>query len=138
MSEALTFPYVDVGDSIKGESFIPLLPMTLRRNEEVVHSHALVDSGASVSVLPYTVGIRLGLVWEDQHVEFRLSGNLDNLSSKAVMLSVSVGSFELVAIAFAWTRSDAVRLILGQTNFFKAFEVCFFRSQETFEIKPKR
>jgi len=28
-------------------------------------------------------------------------------------------------------------LILGQTNFFLEFDVCFYRSKQEFEVKPK-
>ncbi|GAP99242.1 hypothetical protein [Leptolyngbya sp. NIES-2104] len=39
-----------------------------------------------------------------------------------------------VRLAFAWTQSAQVPLILGQTNFFREFEICFERSRQTIEI----
>ena len=39
--------------------------------------------------------------------------------------------------AFAWTQAAEVPLLLGQVNFFMEFDVCFFRAQAAFEIKPK-
>ena len=43
-------------------------------------------------------------------------------------------------VHFAHVRSprpDAVPLLLGQTNFFDEFDVCFFRSRAEFEVRPK-
>jgi hypothetical protein len=54
-----------------------------------------------------------------------------------VVLSAVVGSFPPVRLAFAWAQTDAVLVILGQVNFFLEFDVCFFRSQGVFEVRPK-
>jgi hypothetical protein len=40
-------------------------------------------------------------------------------------------------LAFAWSQSDSVPVILGQMNFFLEFDVCFYRSQLEFEIRPR-
>ncbi|BDA74137.1 hypothetical protein CAL7716_083030 [Calothrix sp. PCC 7716] len=49
-----------------------------------------------------------------------------------------IGEFASIRLAFAWIRSINVPLILGQTNFFLEFDVCFYRSKLEFEIKPKQ
>ena len=36
----------------------------------------LVDSGATVNVLPYEVGLQLDLVWDDRRANIRLAGTL--------------------------------------------------------------
>lgn len=38
-------------------------------------------------------------------------------------------------LAFAWSKSDSMPVILGQMNFFMEFDICFYRSQLEFEIK---
>ena len=40
-------------------------------------------------------------------------------------------------IAFAWTRMNNIPVILGRTNFFTEFDVCFYGSQSAFEVCPK-
>ena len=45
--------------------------------------------------------------------------------------------FPPVRLAFAWTLEENVPLILWQVNFFLEFDVCFSRSQGTFEIRTK-
>ncbi|MEQ9621586.1 MAG: hypothetical protein RLO37_06490 [Coleofasciculus chthonoplastes F1-TOW-03] len=40
-------------------------------------------------------------------------------------------------LLFAWVQRPNTPLILGQTNFFLEFDVCFYRSKLEFEVKPK-
>jgi hypothetical protein len=39
-------------------------------------------------------------------------------------------------LVFAWTRADNIPVILGQINFFLTFDVCFFRGESIFEVRP--
>ncbi|TRU46415.1 MAG: hypothetical protein EWV49_17045 [Microcystis aeruginosa Ma_QC_Ch_20071001_S25] len=48
--------------------------------------------------------------------------------------STEIGNLEPVRLAFAWAQVSQVPLILGQTNFFREFDVCFQRSRCTIEI----
>ena len=45
--------------------------------------------------------------------------------------------FAPVRQAFAWTRTSDVPLLLGQVNFFQNFDVCFYRSELVFDIRPR-
>ena len=45
---------------------LPRLPLTLFSNNKSVEITGLVDSGATINVLPYSVGLALGAVWENQ------------------------------------------------------------------------
>jgi hypothetical protein len=40
-------------------------------------------------------------------------------------------------LAFAWTQADDIPLILGQVNFFMEFDVCFYRAQRAFDVRPR-
>lgn len=97
----------------------------------------LLDTGSAVNVLPYTVGLQLGLVWEQQTTVVYLTGNLARLPARAVILSGQVEPFPPVQLAFAWSQSEEAPVILGQVNFFAEFDVCFYGSQSAFEVKPK-
>ena len=136
--QSVRFPYTDSEHSRPGLTSMPFLPLTLTYREHEISATGLLDSGAAVNVLPYSVGESLGFVWEEQQTALVLSGNLAHFPSRGVLVSVAVAHFAPARLAFAWTQSDAVPLLLGQTNFFQEFEVCFFRSLLTFEIKPNR
>ncbi|MEQ8755401.1 MAG: hypothetical protein RID09_18040 [Coleofasciculus sp. G1-WW12-02] len=48
-----------------------------------------------------------------------------------------IGDFPQAKLLFAWVQRPNTPLILGQTNFFIEFDVCFYRSKLEFEVKPK-
>lgn len=99
---------------------------------------ALVDTGASVNVLPYEVGVQLGAIWENQTVSIPLSGNLAQNESRGLVISGVVDPFSPVLLAFAWTQSNDVPVILGHMNFFAEFNVCVYRHELAFEICPRK
>lgn len=98
---------------------------------------ALLDTGASVNVLPYEVGIQLGAIWENQTVTIPLSGNLARSEARGLVLYGAVAQFSPVLLAFAWTQSKDAPLILGHMNFFAEFNVCFYRHELAFEVCPR-
>lgn len=119
-------------------SLLPFLPLTLHHEGRTITAPGLVDTGATVNVLPYAVGLELGAVWDDEAASLRLSGNLAQFPACPLVVSVVVGSFAPVRLAFAWTQSENVPLLLGQVNFLMEFDVCFFRSRRVFDVQPKQ
>jgi len=113
-----------------------MLPVMLIGNQSVT-STGLVDSGAAVNVLLYSLGLQLGFIWDQEIKAVELSGNLAAVEARVVVVSMVVGKFAPVRLAFAWAKTDSVSVILGQVNFFLEFDVCFFRSRAIFEIRPK-
>jgi len=97
----------------------------------------ILDTGASVNVLPYRIGKELGAVWVNQTVKLSLTGNLAQSEARAIIISVEIGQYSPVDLAFAWTQNENVPVILGQVNFFLEFDVCFFASEMFFEISRK-
>lgn len=137
MTTPVRFPYADTNASRVARSLLAYLPITLRHKTNPVTVQGLLDTDSTVNVLPYGVGLELGLLWEQQPTRVQLTGNLARLEARGVIISGQVASFPLVELAFAWTQSTEVPLILGKVNFFMEFDVCFFGSQAEFEIKPK-
>ena len=138
MPESQQFPYVEIDSSLGAASALPYVPLTLELDGNTANVSALVDSGAALSVLPYDIGIQFGAVWEQQTIPVQLAGNLADSDARAILVTATVGQFAPVRLAFAWTRNNQVPVILGQVNFFMEFDVCFYRSQSAFEIKPKQ
>lgn len=137
MTNPLKLPYVSIQNS-RGEILLrPLLPLQLTYQGTNVHATGLLDSGADVNVLPHKLGLALGAIWDEQRTELTLSGNLAQYEARGLLVTATIGNFAPVRLAFAWTRSDNAPLILGQVNFFAEFNICFFRSELTFEISPK-
>ena len=116
---------------------LPRIPLLLRWGERSIEAIGLVDSGATVNVLPYELGIQLGAEWDDTRAIIQLSGNLGNQPAMPLSVTAEIETFPPTELLFAWTRSPNAPLILGQTNFFLEFDVCFYRSRLEFEIKLK-
>ena len=133
----MRFRYSTTDPSQSELDSLPRLPLVLRHGKQVINAVGLVDSGATVNVLPYSLGIQLGAVWDDRKATIRLAGNLGNVAAQPLFPMAEIGDFPPVRLAFAWSRSDDIPLILGQMNFFMEFDICFYRSQLEFEVKPK-
>ncbi|CAD5915882.1 hypothetical protein PRNO82_00295 [Planktothrix rubescens] len=116
---------------------MPYLPITLSNGSNSVEVMALLDTGASVNVLPYQIGLQLGAIWEQQTVPIQLSGNLAHSEARGLVLSGALAEFSTILLAFAWTRSTDAPVILGHLNFFSEFNVCFFRHELAFELYPR-
>ncbi len=137
MNKFVQFPYSVSDPSFDEFDNLPRLPLTLQHENKTVDVIGLVDSGATVNVLPYHLGIELGAVWIEQKATLRLAGNFGNSPAHPIFVLAHVGNFPPIRLAFAWTKIENAPLILGQTNFFMEFDVCFFRSQLIFQIHPK-
>jgi hypothetical protein len=133
------FPFLSASGQ-KGESaLMPLLPLTLQLGTgEPLRVTGLIDSGSAVNVLPYQVGIQLGAVWEQQTRRVVLTGNLAAYEACGLIVTANVVDFPAVKLVFAWTKAEGVPLLLGQTNFFEQFDVCFRRARLQIEIEPSR
>lgn len=136
MTKSSQYPYVNIDTSLGDVGSLPYLPITLQ-HQNSLSIQGLLDTGATVNVLPYSIGTQLGAVWEQHTTSIELTGNLANFEARVLVVSATVGNFTPVRLAFAWTRTDNVPLLLGQVNFFMEFDVCFYRSLFEFEIRPK-
>lgn len=116
---------------------LPRILLVLRRDDRSVQATGLVDSGATVNVLPYELGLQLGAVWDNRKAIIQLTGNLSNQPAMPLSATAEVADFQPTKLVFAWVSNPNAPLILGQTNFFLEFDVCFYRSKLEFEIKPK-
>ena len=132
MSKRLRFPYTSFGSSL-----MPFIPISFQRRGQNLQTVALVDSGASVNVLPYEIGLQLGAIWEEQTQMISLAGNLAKHEARAIVIRAQVGALEPIRLVFAWTNQPNMRLILGQQNFFQQFQVCFFGDETAFEVMQK-
>ncbi|MBE9213022.1 retroviral-like aspartic protease [Plectonema cf. radiosum LEGE 06105] len=137
MHNAQRFNFVEGFDTFGVPDALPQLPLTLTYQGSSIEVLALLDTGASVNVLPYSIGVQLGAVWEEQTVSVTLAGNLASVEARGLLVSAKISNFDPVRLVFAWSLSDDAPLLLGRMNFFLEFDVCFYRSQLAFEVRPK-
>ncbi len=115
---------------------MPDLPILLRSPRHAVSGLALVDSGATIGVLPHSLGLQLGLSWNSQNLQLRLTGALAHVPPRGIAVEAVIGQLSPVRLVLAWASSDQVPFVLGQFNFFQVFDVSFFRARRFFEIRP--
>jgi hypothetical protein len=137
MRDAQQFNFTEGFDTFGVPDALPQLPLSLSYRGTAVEVVGLLDTGASVNVLPYSVGIQLGAVWDEQTTSVTLAGNLATVEARGLLVSAQIGNFDPVRLVFAWSLSDDAPLLLGRMNFFLEFDVCFYRSKLVFEIRPK-
>ena len=111
---------------------LPFLRMTIGAFEEV-SVIALVDSGASVNLLPYSVGQALRFDWDTTEVGPPITGTIQS-ESRMVKAKVTVGSLDAVELSFCWIKHDNARLLLGHNDFFAHFTVCFLTRERKFSL----
>jgi hypothetical protein len=138
MVDKVRFRFTEVNPELGALSTFPYLPLTLTYQNHSLNVSGLLDTGSSVNVLSYEIGLRLGAVWERQTLSVPLGGNLSRFEARALVVIATVEQFPTVELAFAWTRDRNAPLVLGQMNFFLEFNVCFYRADLAFEISPKK
>ena len=134
MTEVRRFPY---SEAISGvQILLPFVQIELVHGDRTLEIPALVDSGSTVNVLPYDVGLQLGPVWENQDFALDVVGVLRGCPAYGVLLTGGIEPFRPARLAFAWTQktSEEVPTILGQVNFFQEFKVSFDGRARTFEL----
>ena len=71
------FNFAEKFNSAGETSLVPYLALNLSSQDAYISTSGLLDTGASVNVLPYEIGIELGLNWNDHNTSVTLAGNLD-------------------------------------------------------------
>jgi hypothetical protein len=138
MVDKVRFGFTEVNPELGALSTFPYLPLILTYQNHSLNVSGLLDTGSSVNVLPYEIGLRLGAVWQRQTLSVSLGGNLSRFEARALVVVATVDQFSPVQLAFAWTKDRNAPLVLGHMNFFLEFNVCFYRADLAFEISPKR
>lgn len=137
MLDGQRYSFTERTDSLGRSVIMPYLPLILTLGDRSLEVMALLDTGASVNVLPYEIGVQIGAVWGNQTVSVPLSGNLARSDSRGLVMSGKIAQFSPVLLAFAWTEMRDTPVILGHMNFFAEFNVCFYRHELAFEVCPK-
>jgi hypothetical protein len=76
MRNTQRFNFTEGFDAFGVADALPQLLLVLTHWGSAVEALALLDTGVSVNVLPYRIGIELGAVWEEQTTSVILAGNL--------------------------------------------------------------
>src|SRR5262245_13663376 len=120
------FPYLMRIPGGTTVDLMPLLPIELQRNSKRIKAIALVDSGATMNVLPCSLGATLGVDWDSLPSPTSVGGAGGQVPGKVLAVDAFINGFPPVSLLFSWLKSDSFPFVLGQTNFFMLFDVCFY------------
>ena len=95
MPSTIEFPFSD-------DEALPTIPVTLSHADSSVSVNALLDTGSTVNLLPYGIGLQLGAIWEEQTVRLPLAGNLAKVEARGLFVHVQIENLEPIRLAFAW------------------------------------
>jgi len=126
MPSTVEFPLSD-------DEALPTIPITLSHAGLSVSANALLDNGSTVNLYLTTSG-RNGCNLGGTNCPLAIGRKSCKGWSRGLFVYVQIGNLEPVRLAFAWAKTSQIPLILGQTNFFREFDVCFQRSRCTIEI----
>jgi hypothetical protein len=101
MISAKRFHFIKKTNNLGQENYVPYLPITLNYGDIYVESMGLLDTGATINVLPYNLGLELGAVWQNQTVSIPLAGNLEPIEARGIVISGIIDNFTPVRLAFA-------------------------------------
>ncbi len=127
--KSVTYPYLPN----RQNSLMPYLPVQLEQQGRVIETMALVDSGAVSSILPYSMGLALGLDWQSAQQGLDVIGAVVS-PSKNVRAVLHIPQFSALETGFSWVEDDNKPLILGQRIFFYQFQVQFDGRQPSFTL----
>lgn len=82
LTEAQRFSFTEIDRSLGAASSLPYLPLTLSYEGTSLPASGLLDTGATVNVLPYEIGRQLGAIWERQTTLVHLTGNLARFEAR--------------------------------------------------------
>ncbi len=137
MNSTIRFPFTPSTLPPRRGSWLPYVPISLRAGVRVLQSYAMLDTGSALNVLPFDIGLQLGLQWDENKAPLELTGNLANSAAQPLLLICEIKPFPPLELIFAWSRNNVIPIILGQNNFFMNFDVLFSRARDFFEIAPK-
>ncbi|HRE48441.1 MAG TPA: hypothetical protein PLD47_12015 [Aggregatilineales bacterium] len=85
------YPYREAHDSQGQSLFRPLIPIRLQNGEKSATALGLLDTGATINVLPFNIGLELGFLWVEQSHSIELTGNLGQYEARGVLVVGNIG-----------------------------------------------
>jgi hypothetical protein len=131
----IEFPFIEEKANIVPTILRPLARVKLVNENMETTVDMYVDSGADITLIPYSVGIALGFSLKPEDEIRRIGGvGGGKISIVVRRVKLRIGSGEL-NVKVAWCMSEDVPLILGRLDIFDKFNVLFEGGKKTVFLK---
>lgn len=127
----IEFDFREEESKLLGPILRPVAKIVLIGDKIEVPEYAYVDSGADISLIPKSIGDLLGFrIKEEDAIE-----EVKGIGERGVpviikKLKMRVGE-EIFDTRIAWALIEEVPLLLGRTDVFNLFDICFKKNKRT-------
>lgn len=128
------FDFKKEESKIFGPILRPVARIILINNATEVPEHLYVDSGADISLIPKSLGDLLEFKIEEKDSIEEIKGIGEAsvpIIIKKVKMKIGEKEFET---RIAWALIEDVPLLLGRTDVFNLFDICFKKNTKTLFI----
>ena len=120
----IEFPFEKSRSKKLGQILKPIIPVTIIGAKQSITIHMLLDSGADLSLIPYSVGEAIGLELDMENrseVQGIGEGSIPYILSQ---VKIEIGNVE-ASVRIGWALIEEIPLILGRLDVFQQFSVEF-------------
>ena len=120
----IEFPFEKRYSERLGQILKPIIPVSIIGPKRSVNLFMLVDSGADISLLPYSVGETIGLeldIANRSEIHGIGEGSVPYILSHSGLI---IGDIE-ISIRIGWALIEEVPFILGRLDLFQNFSIEF-------------
>lgn len=136
LSTPIEFPFIDLQSENLGKIRKPFAIASLMNGEKHVQDIFLVDSGADVTLIPKSFGIKLGLKPPlKKDIKF-LGGIAGGVPVAHCSMDMTIGKIRFLC-RVAWAQVEDVPPVLGRVDVFDKFDIEFKQRDRKILFKPK-
>lgn len=92
-------------------------------NNQWLLYYLYIDSGADITLIPYSAGLDLGFRFDERYVQ-EIGGIRGKIPYLPISNDVKIGN-RVIHIPIAWALVEEVPLLLGREGVFDNFEITF-------------
>ncbi|MBS3056889.1 MAG: aspartyl protease family protein [Candidatus Aenigmarchaeota archaeon] len=127
----IEFYFREEKSRIFGSILRPVAEIIFINNEKEILESVYIDSGADVSLIPKSVGDALGFTIEKSDKITEVKG----IGERGVpiiikKIKIKIGE-KIINTRVAWALIEDVPLLLGRTDVFNLFDICFQKNRKT-------
>jgi len=133
----IEFPFIRRSSKKLGDIFKPIVPVGIVGPKHNINVMMLLDSGADISMIPYSVGEVLGL---ELNMKTRSEAQGIGEGSVSYVLGsaiLRIGHYEIPA-RIGWALIEEIPLILGRLDIFRTLSIEFRESENRILIRKLR
>ncbi len=119
----IEFPFVEEPANIVPVILRPFARVALINGNNTIVQDMYIDSGADISLIPYSVGIALGFRLETNEMPKKIRGIGGGTISVAIRQAKMKIGENIFDVRIAWCLSEDVPLILGRLDIFDNFRI---------------